>query len=317
MKPRAWNTALALLWQITRGLLEVIVVAWLVATLTFVLMRNIPGGPFSSERQLPESVRKIVEDRYRLNDPLSTQYFRYLADAARGDFGVSYNDHGRSVGEIIAERAPRSALLGVIALGLALAIAFPLGVTAAVERGRWPDRLNAFVASAGVSVPSFILGALLLFVFAYKLRWFPATGWRFPESLVLPSIALAVLPTAYLARLIRGELIEVLRSDFLRTARAKGLSWRRVVLVHALRHTLAPVFAYLGPQAAAIMTGSFVVERIYSIPGLGEHYVTSISNRNYPMIMGVTLTFTVLLVVFNLLSDAVARLLDPRMRERT
>ena len=316
MRSGRLSTALAVMLSLARGAAEVLLVAWIVATLTFVLMKSIPGGPLSRDRQLPQAVREAVEARYRLNDPPFTQYLHYIRDAARGDFGLSYNDPGLTVGEIIAERAPRSAILGAFAMGIALLLAFPLGVAAAVERGRWPDRLNAFVASAGVSVPSFILGALLLYFFAFKLRWFPATGWRFPQSLVLPAIALAVLPTAYLARLIRGELIEVLRSDFLRTARAKGLSWRRVVLVHALRHTVAPVLAYLGPQAAAIMTGSFVVERIFSIPGLGEHFVTSISNRNYPMIMGVTLTFTVLLVTFNLLSDAAARLLDPRMRAR-
>jgi len=298
-----------------RAAASVLLVAWGVATVTFMLMRAIPGGPLSRERTPPAAVRNAIAARYHLDDPLWRQYVRYLGDAARGTFGLSYDHPGRTVGEIIAQRLPVSAVLGALALGLALAAAFPLGVAGALHQGRWPDRLNAGFAAAGVSVPSFILGALLLYTFAYRLRWFPATGWFGLSSAILPAAALAALPAAYLARLIRSELVEVLHSEFLLTARAKGLSLPRVVLVHALRHTLSPVLAYLGPQAAAIMTGSFVIERIFNIPGLGEQFVTSITNRNYPMIMGVTLLYTVMLVVFNLAADALARWLDPRLRQ--
>ena len=297
-------------------ILALVLVAWGVATVTFLLMRGIPGGPLSRDRQLPPAVRAAIEARYHLDDPAWKQYIRYLGEAATGRFGLSYDDPGRTVGEIIAQRIPVSALLGALALGMALALAFPLGIFAALEQGRWPDRLNAFVAAAGVSVPSFILGALLLYVFSYRMRWFPAGGWRGISTAFLPALALAAMPTAYLARLVRSELSEVMRSDFLLTARAKGLSLGRVVVVHALRHTLSPVLAYLGPQAAAIMTGSFVVERIFNVPGLGRYFVTSISNRNYPMIMGVTLFYTVILVSFNLLADGAARWLDPRLREK-
>jgi oligopeptide transport system permease protein len=289
-------------------------VAWGVATVTFVLMRAIPGGPLSKERKLPESVRAAIEARYHLNDPWYEQYANYLKDALSGRFGLSYDDPGRTVGEIIRQRILVSAELGALALGLALALAFPLGVAGAIRQGGWPDRLNAFVAAAGVSVPSFILAALLLYLFSFRLPLFPAAGWGSPASAALPAVALAALPTAYLARLIRGELSEVLHSEFLVTARAKGLSFGRVVVKHALPHTLSPVLAYLGPQAAAVMTGSFVVERIFYVPGLGQYFVSSISNRNYPMIMGVTLCYTVMLVLFNMLADAAARLLDPRLR---
>ncbi len=297
-----------------KNLFALLLVTWGVATVTFFLMRAVPGGPLSRDRKLPASVKAAIEARYHLDQPWYAQYGHYLRDAARGEFGPSYTDPGKTVGEIIADRWPVSALLGLCSIALSLALAFPLGVFAAV-RGGWVDRLNGFIAAGGVSVPSFILGAVLLYVFSYRLRWFPAAGWRGPSSLVLPSLALAALPTAYLARLVRSELSEVLRSEFLLTARAKGLSLRRVIVVHALRHTLAPVLAYLGPQAAAVMTGSFVVERIFNIPGLGQNFVTSITNRNYPMIMGVTLVYTVVLVVFNLLADGAARLLDPRLRK--
>jgi oligopeptide transport system permease protein len=296
-----------------RLICSVALVAWAVATATFLLMKSVPGGPLSKERSVPEAVRKAIESKYRLDDPFWVQYRNYILDAATFRFGLSIDDPGRTVGEIIRQRLPASAMLGVVALLIALSLAFVLGTLAAVRRGGWPDRALAVVAAAGVSVPSFIMGALLLYWFAYKMRWFPAGGWGGVEYAVLPAIALAALPTAYLARLVRAGLAEVLRSEFLLTARAKGLSNTRAVVVHALRHTLTPVLAYLGPQAAAIMTGSFVVEKIFNIPGLGLIYVQSIGNRNYPMIMGVTLVYTVMLIVFNLLSDAASRLLDPRL----
>lgn len=292
----------------------IILVGWAVATVTFVLMRVIPGGPFSAERQLPSAVQKQIEAAYHLDDPIYQQYLRYLWDAARFDFGPSYAHPGKRVGEMIREHLPISMRLGAFSLVLALLIATPLGIGAALRPGRWPDKINGIVAALGVSVPSFILGAVLLYQFAFKWRWFPPTGGQTLHSAFLPALALAAMPTAYLCRLIRSELSEVLGSEFLRTARAKGLPGWRVVIVHAIIHTLAPVFAYLGPLAAGIMTGSFVVELIFDIPGLGRFFVNSISNRNYPMIMGVTLLYTVMLVCFNMLSDAMARLLDPRLR---
>lgn len=306
-------TAMNVLRAIARSLISILIVAWAVATATFFLMKWVPGGPFSRERALPEAVREAMEDRYRLNDPILTQYANYLKDAATFDFGLSIDDPGRTVGEIIRERLPRSMMLGGLALVISLGLAFSLGTAAALWRGRWPDKMLALFAAAGVSVPSFILGSLLLYWFSYRIRIFPSGGWEGPAYAVLPAIALAALPTAYLARLVRAGLAEVLRSEFLLAARARGLSEFQVIAVHALRHTLTPVLAYLGPQAAAVMTGSFVVEKIFNIPGLGMMYVQSIGNRNYPMIMGVTLVYTVLLVSFNLLSDMTARLLDPRL----
>lgn len=299
-----------------RGLLVSIAVVWGVATVTFLLMKSIPGGPLSMDRKLPANVEAAIRARYHLDDPLWKQYVRYLGDAATGSFGPSYNYPGRTVGQIIAERAPVSATLGALALAMALAVSFPLGVAAAMKPDSVLDRLSGLVGAAGVSVPSFILSALLLYWLSYRFpyEWFPSNGWDGIRSAILPALALAALPTSYLTRLVRSELREVLRSEFLMTARAKGLSQLRVVVVHALRHTLSPVLAYLGPQAAAIMTGSFVVERIFAIPGIGGQFVDSISNRDYPMIMGVTLLYTVLLVIFNLLADGAARLLDPRLR---
>lgn len=295
-----------------RGAVSVLLVAWAVATATFILMKSIPGGPLSSERKIPEAVRAAVEAQYRLNDPPLVQYGRYLLDAARLDFGPSFDNKGRTVGEIIRQRLPRSALLGALALLIALVVAFPLGTAAAMRRGGWADSLLSLTAVAGVSVPSFILGSVLLYWLSYRFRLFPASGWGGINYLILPAVALAAMPTAYLARLVRAGLAEVMRSEFMLVARARGLSELRAVVVHGLRHTLPPVLAYLGPQAAAVMTGSFVVERIFNIPGLGLMFVTSINNRDYPMIMGVTLIYTVMLVTFNLVSDAAARALDPR-----
>ncbi len=304
------NIALRML----RGAGIVVIVAWAVATATFLLMRAVPGGPLSRDRQLPAAVRAAIEARYHLDEPAWRQYVRYIGDAATGSFGPSYDHPGRTVGEMIAERFPVSAMLGAVAIVIAVTLAFPLGVFGAMRQGRWPDRLNATVAALGVAIPSFILATLLLYFFSFKLGWFPSSGWRGASSLALPAVALAALPTAYLARLVRSELVEILRSDYLRTARAKGAGEWRVVVVHALRHTLAPVLAFLGPQAAAVMTGSFVVEMIFVIPGLGRDFVQSISNRNYPMIMGVTVFYTVLLVSFNMMADGLARWLDPRTR---
>lgn len=303
-----------LILLLLRSAVIVLVVAWAVATATFFLMRATPGGPFSQDRKIPAAVRASIEHYYHLDEPAWRQYLRYLGDAATGRFGPSYDQPGVMVGEVIAERFPVSALLGVFALVISLVFAFPLGIAAALKPGGWLDRLNATVASAGVAIPSFILASLLLYVFSLKLHLFPAATWYGVQSAILPAFALAALPTAYLARLIRSELSEVLRSDFLRTARAKGVAPWRVVVIHALRHILAPVLAFLGPEAAAVMTGSFVVERIFNVPGLGQDFVTSIGNRNYPMIMGLTVFYTVLLVSLNLLADGVARWLDPRTR---
>lgn len=298
---------------VARALLALLIVTLAVATATFFLMKAVPGGPFSRERQMPPEVRKAVEAKYRLNDPLMVQYGHYLLDAVRFDFGPSLDNPGRSVGEIIRQRLPTSAVLGGVALLISLGLAFPLGTGAAIKRDGLPDRVLAVAAAAGVSVPSFILGALLLYWFSYKFNMF-RTGWGSVRQLVLPAISLAAMPTAYLSRLVRAGLAEVMRSEFILAARARGHSMLHAVVIHGLRHTLSPVFAYLGPQAAAIMTGSFVVERIFNIPGLGQMYVNSIANRDYPLIMGTTLVYAVVLVVFNTLSDVASRLLDPRLR---
>ncbi len=306
---------------IIRTLFSLALVWFGVATATFFLMRAVPGGPLSRERKLPEAVAKAIAAEYHLDDPIWLQYVRYLGEAARFRFGPSYDDPGQSVGSIIARRLPRSMALGALAMAISLVVAFPLGTMAAMKRGGWADRSLAVMASAGVSVPSFILGSLLLYLFAYRLKLFPAGGWesglRAMPYMILPALSLAALPTAYLGRLIRAGLAEVMQSEFLLTARAKGLSRGRAVVVHALRHTMAPVLAYLGPQAAAVMTGSFVVEKIFNVPGMGMMYVQSIGNRNYPMIMGATLVYTVMLVAFNILGDLASRMLDPRLRTQS
>ncbi len=294
--------------------MALLTVAFIVATVTFFLMRSIPGGPFTQERRLPPSMETALKAKYNLGDPLHRQYLDYLVDAARFRFGMSYHNRGRFVGELILQRLPVSAMLGCVSIVLALACAIPLGIIAALRKSRECDRINAIIVALGASFPSFILATLLLYIFSYKLKYF-MTGWNdLPRSVVLPAIALAAYPAAFLARMIRGQLIEVLKSDFLRTARAKGLGRARVVIVHALRHTFGPLLAYLGPQAAGVLTGSFVVEKIFNIPGLGLMFVESISNRDYPMIMGITLVYTVFLVTLNIAAYEISRLMDPRLR---
>jgi oligopeptide transport system permease protein len=282
--------------------------------LTFLLLRVAPGGPFDSERKLPPEVIANLEAKYHLDEPVWQQYLRYLGGIARGDFGPSYKYVDRGVTEIIADTLPTSTLLGGLAILFALLVAFPIGLLAAYYRDSAVDRFCMFVATLGISLPNFILGALLIWGIALQLGWLQAGRWDDWSTVILPMVTLGAAPAAYLAALLRSTLIETFGEDFVRTARAKGLTEFVVVAKHALCHSLIPVLTVMGPLTATLLTGSFVVEFVFAIPGMGRFFITAVTDRDYPLIMGVTLVYTALLVWTNLLVDLLYSYVDPRIR---
>jgi oligopeptide transport system permease protein len=302
-----------LLKRVVHGVL----VLWVVATLTFLLLRLAPGGPFDSERKLPPEVLANLEAKYHLDQPIIKQYLLYLSGIARGDFGPSYKYLDRGVTRIIAETLPTSALLGGLAFAFAILSAFPVGLLAAYYRGSFIDRLCLLVATLGISLPNFILGALLIWAVALQLGWLQAGRWDDWSSAILPTITLGAAPAAYLAALLRSSLVETFNEDFVRTARAKGLNESLVVMKHALAHSLIPILTVMGPLAAALLTGSFVVEYVFAIPGMGRFFISAVTDRDYPLIMGVTLVYTLLLVCANLVVDMLYGYADPRIRAQS
>lgn len=299
---------------VVQRILAMILVIWVVITATFFLMRAIPGGPFDADKKIPESILRNIQARYHLDQPLWKQYLDYLQHVVVWDLGPSYKQEGRTVNDIINDGFPVSATLGGLSLALSLLIGVPAGIISALRQNKWQDYLAMFGSIVLVSVPSFILAALLMYVFALKLRWFPAALWGKPSNAVLPTLALAGFSLAFLARLTRSSMLEVIQQDYIRTARAKGLAEAAVIYRHMLKNALAPVIAYLGPLAAGVLTGSFVVETIFGIPGLGRYYVTSISNRDYTTVLGTTVFYGILLVVLVFIGDIVTALLDPRIK---
>ncbi len=291
-----------------------IIVLWVVMTVTFFLMHSIPGGPFTEEKSLPPAVLANIEARYRLNDPLAVQYKDYLCNVLRGDLGPSFKYAGRSVNDIIRESFPVSLELGLESIALALAVGVPAGVLAAYRRNSWQDRTVNLLTTVGVAVPSFVLAALLVEFFAMKLGWFPAAMWNSWASRILPAIAMAAMPMAFITRLTRSSMLDVLGQDYIRTAKAKGLGTTAVLFRHALPNALIPVVTYLGPMAAGVLTGSFVIETIFAIPGLGSYFVTSIYNRDYTVILGITIFYSAIVIFMNMLVDLIYPLLDPRIK---
>ena len=299
---------------VAKKLLYMLLTLWMVVTITFVLMKSIPGDPFQEDRGLPPEIHQALRDHYGLDDPLLQQYVRYLKGIVNGDLGPSLRYKDRSVNDIIRQSFPASALLALQALCLSIGIGIPLGVFAATHQHQWQDQLAMMFVVLGVSIPNFILASLMQYLFALKLGWLPVARWGSFLHTVLPSIALASLPIAFIARLTRANMIEVLQQDYIKTAKAKGLSRTQVVWKHGLRNTLLPVVTYLGQLTANLLIGSFIVEKIFGIPGLGQWFVSSIGNRDYPVIMGVTIFFSFLLIGMTFLVDLLYRFIDPRMR---
>jgi len=287
---------------------------WVITTITFFMMHAIPGGPFTSDRQLPAAVEAALNAKYKLDQPLYVQYFDYLKGLMRLDLGPSFKYEGVSVNEFIATGFPISASLGGLTIVFCLIIAIPLGITAALKNGKWQDMLTMFIATIGVTIPSFVIASLLMYVFSLKLGWLPTFGLNSWKGYILPVIAMGGYTLAYLARLMRSSLLEVMGQDYIRTARAKGLSEFKVVVRHALRNALIPLITVLGPTIAALLTGSFVIEKIFAVPGLGQHFVSSISNRDYTTIMGVTIFYAAILIAMTFIVDIFYCLIDPRIK---
>lgn len=287
---------------------------FVIATTTFFLMHAIPGNPFEQEQAAPEEVIKALNQHYGLDQPLMVQYAKYLKGILHFDLGPSLKYPGRTVNEIIVEGFPVSLALGLESLCLSVFGGIALGALAALHHLRWQDHLTLLIAVLGLSVPSFLLGTLFQYLFAMKFDFFPVARWESFNSTILPACTLAAFPLAVIARLTRANMIEVLQQDYILTARSKGLNSFQIIVRHALRNALIPVIAYLGPLIAAVFTGSFVIEKIFGIPGLGQWVVLSISNRDYTLIMGMTLFYSAILMLCVFLVDVIYGMLDPRVR---
>ena len=299
---------------VVRRIVSMIITLFFVITLTFVMMHSIPGNPFTGEKKLPPAIEKALMEKYNLDKPLSQQYVDYVSGVAKGDFGPSMKYNGRTVNDLIGDGFPVSAELGGLAILLIVILGIPLGVVAALKQGTWVDRTMIFFAIVGVTIPSFVLATLLIYVFGTKLKWLPTSRWVSWKSRIMPTIALGVSSIAYVARLTRSSMLEVINQDYIRTARAKGLSETVVVFKHALKNALIPVVTYLGPLTAAILTGSFIIEKIFAVPGMGRMFVESISNRDYTVIMGVTIFYSLILILFIFIVDLIYGLIDPRIK---
>ena len=299
---------------VAQRLLQTIPVVWVIVTATFFMLRFVPGGPFTAERAVTPEIMRNLEAHYGLNKPLYRQYLDYCGSILRGDLGPSFKYPTRTVNEIIAEKLPVSVELGLWALGVALCAGLPLGLLAAVKRNTWVDYLCSSASMVGICIPTFVMGPLLILVFSIHFGWFNASGWYGPVDRVLPSLTLGSVYAAYVARLPRGGMLEVLSQDFIRTARAKGATEARILLKHALRGGLAPVVSFLGPAIAGIVTGSFVIESILQIPGIGREFVNSAFNRDYTLVLGTVVLYAGFLIGMNLVVDIVQVWLNPKLK---
>lgn len=291
------------------------VTLFIIISVTFLLVQFLPGSPFANEELLTETQLALLYEKYGLNEPIHIQYFNYIRNVLKGDFGVSFQFNNIPVTQILADRAGPSIQLGLQAMVLGTTVGTILGIIAAVKQNTWIDTLTSTIAIGGRSVPNFVFAVLLQFIFAVVLEWLPIAFWRdgFLSS-ILPTIALAISPTAEAARFIRTEMIEVLNSDYIELAKAKGFSRIYIISKHALRNAIIPLLTILGPVTASLMTGSLVIENIFSIPGIGEQFTKSILVNDYPTIMGVTIMYSVILVVIILIVDILYGLIDPKMR---
>ncbi|MCH1626220.1 ABC transporter permease [Fredinandcohnia quinoae] len=299
---------------ISKRLIYMLLSLILIITATFFLMQAAPGGPFTKEKDVPPEIEAALNAHYGLDQPLYKQYFDYLYDVARWDLGPSFKFKAMTVNEIINRGFPISLFLGIESILLAIAFGVLLGVIAALYHNKWQDYSAMIIAVLGISVPSFILATVLQYVFAIKLDWFPVARWESFNHTILPAIALASTPMAFIARLTRSSMLEVLNNDYIKTARAKGLKQRTITYRHTIRNAMLPVVSYMGPLTAGILTGSFVIEKIFGIPGLGDEFVTSITNRDYTVIMGVTVFYSILLLFSVLIVDILYGLIDPRIK---
>ncbi len=301
---------------IAQRLLTAIPTLIIIATLAFALLHATPGGPFDSAKRIPPAIQRSIEAQYHLNEPLWKQYLRYMSNLARGDLGPSYQYRDTSVNELIRQGVPVDATIGSCALLAALLIGTLFGLVAALRRDTTWDYVPMLFASLGIALPVFVVGPLLILVFAVTLHWLPSGDWRSGSVryLILPVIALALPYMAYVARMVRGAALEVLASPFIRTARAKGLPVTTVILRHALRPILIPVVSFIGPAFAGVLTGSIIIESVFGLPGIGRYFLTGAINRDYTLVVGITVLYGALIIVCNFLADLCYAWLDPRVR---
>jgi oligopeptide transport system permease protein len=302
-----------MIWFVVRRLVGMVITLWVVFTVSFFLMRAVPGGPFSSERNMPPEIEQNFKRRYNLDLPLHVQYWIMLKAAVRGDLGPSFKLGDFTVNQVIAQGLPVSAALGILALAFAILLGLAAGIISATARGTWADVALMTLATLGIALPSFVIAGFAILLFVFVIPIFPAAGWGSLSQLVLPSLCLGAPYAADIARITRTGMLDTLSLDYIRTARAKGLSPASVVLRHALPGTLLPVVSFLGPATAGILTGSVVIEKIFAIPGLGWHFVQAASQRDYTLAMGLVLLYTVLLYTLNFLVDLSYAILDPRV----
>ena len=291
-----------------------IITIFLVATITFFMMNLVPGGPFVAEKNISEQAQNALKEKFGLDKPLGEQYINYMVNAAHGDFGPSLKQRGRNVSTIMFSKFPVSAKLGGISILVAVFVGIPLGCVAAVKRGTWIDNVVVVIATGGIAVPSFVICTVGMYIFGVNLRWLPTFGLTTPIHYVLPVFALAAYPIAYITRLMRASMLDVIGQDYIRTAKAKGVSQVVSLFKHALRNAILPVVAYVGPLLAYTLTGSFIVEKIFVIPGLGGQFISSVTTRDYTVIMGTTIFLATLVIIMNTLVDIVYMIIDPRIK---
>lgn len=302
-----------MLKYIVKRMALAIVTIWAVATLTFFLMNMVPGGPFLSEKAISPQATAALEAKYGLDKPLGEQYVTYISGVAHGDFGDSLKQRGRTVAGIIQAKFPVSAKIGGISVLVSLILGVLLGSIAALKRGKFLDSLISVISTMGIAVPSFVICTVLMYFFGVKFKILPTMGLSSWQSYIMPVAALAFYPTAYIMRLMRSSMLDVLGQDYMRTAKAKGLSGKVQLFKHALRNAILPVVTYVGPMLAYTVTGSFVVEKIFTIPGLGGEFIGAIQGRDYTLIMGTTIFLATLIIVMNVVVDIVYKLIDPRI----
>ena len=295
--------------RVAMGVLSI----FIVATLTFFLMNLDPGGPFVAEKSISKEAQAALEAKYGLDKPLLERYATYMTDFVKGDMGLSLRQRGRTVSDIIFSKFPVSAKLAGFAVAVAVLVGIPLGCLSAYNRGKLGDNIIIVFATCGIAIPSFISSVILLYTFGSKLNILPTVGLNTMSSYIMPVTALAIYPTAYITRLMRSSLLDVMGQDYIRTAKAKGLSNFKILFKHALRNAVLPVVTYVGPMLASLMTGSFVVEKIFTVPGLGRDFVSAINQRDYTLIMGTTIVLATLIITANVIVDILYKIIDPRI----
>ena len=299
---------------IFKRVVAAVLTIFLIATITFFMMHSIPGGPFTREKAVPDSIMRVLNEKYHLDDPLIKQYADYMLGLVKFDLGPSFSKVGVDVNELIAGGFPTSAKIGLLATGLIILLGIPIGIISALKQNKPIDYFVMFMATLGVTVPSFVVATLIIYIFAGLLGWLPTFGLASPLGYIGPTVALSGYSLSFVARLTRSSMLEVLRQDYIRTARANGIRERKVMFKHAMKNALIPVVTYVGPMIASILTGSFVIERIFALPGMGKYFVESITNRDYTTIMGMTVFYSAFYIIMVQLVDVAYALIDPRIK---